>query len=174
MERWIQIRGYENEYEVSNLGNIRSKDTVHRHGRTASTQIHKGVIIKQRKDSRCLYNIVNLHKDGTTKTFLVHRLVAEAWVKNPNNYDCINHKDENKNNNRADNLEWCTHRYNSEYSFAIPVIAIDETGAEIRFVSINDAARSLGVNCGCIVKNLKGKTKMVSNKYRFKRLEVLK
>ncbi len=47
---------------------------------------------------------------------LVHRLVAKAFIPNPNNYPCVNHKDENKSNNHADNLEWCTYKYNVQYS----------------------------------------------------------
>ena len=55
-------------------------------------------------------------KNGKTKQGLLHRLVAEAFIPNPDNLPCINHKDENPLNNRADNLEWCSYKYNNEYN----------------------------------------------------------
>ena len=61
------------------------------------------------------YLRVYLYKNGKGKSFYIHRLVAEAFIPNPNKYQEVNHKDENSSNNRADNLEWCTHKYNSNY-----------------------------------------------------------
>ena len=58
---------------------------------------------------------VELNICGEAKRYFLHRLVAEVFIPNPNNYPCINHKDENPSNNHADNLEWCTHKYNSNY-----------------------------------------------------------
>lgn len=59
---------------------------------------------------------VALYKDGKRKNYYIHRLVAEAYIPNPNGYKIINHKDENKYNNCINNLEWCTSKYNNEYS----------------------------------------------------------
>lgn len=61
------------------------------------------------------YLMVNLHKDGKQYSKRIHRLVAEAFIKNPNNYDQVNHIDENKENNNINNLEWCTVSYNNNY-----------------------------------------------------------
>ena len=61
------------------------------------------------------YQTVSLCKNGTVKIGMVHRLVAETFIPNPNNLPCVNHKDENKTNNHVDNLEWCTPKYNCNY-----------------------------------------------------------
>ena len=68
------------------------------------------------KPSGAKYRQVILCKNGKTKQGLLHRLVAEAFIPNPDNLPCINHKDENPLNNRADNLEWCSYKYNNEYN----------------------------------------------------------
>ncbi len=89
------------------------------------------------------YQVVMLHKNGEGKLFYVHRLVALAWIPNPNNYPKVNHKDEHKDHNWADNLEWCTQQYNLQYSGVgrnkVPVRCI-ETGEE--FESIYKAAKA--------------------------------
>lgn len=89
-----------------------------------------------------------------TKMFKVHRLVAEAFLKNPNNYPCINHKDENRQNNRVDNLEFCTYTYNNTYGSRIekmkekictPIIQLTKDGEFVaRYKSITEAAET---NC---------------------------
>lgn len=107
MELWKPIVGYEDFYEVSNLGRVRSF-----HG--------KGRILKQ-QPIRTGYLIVWLyngkpHGNGRCgKAYQVHRLVADAFLPNPNCLPEVNHINENKNDNRAENLEWCSHAYNSSY-----------------------------------------------------------
>ena len=97
---WKSISGYEGIYAVSNFGEIAALD-------------QKGNISKlmSPKDNGKGYKAVNLR--GKMK--YVHRLVAEAFIPNPNNYPCVNHKDESRDNNVAYNLEWCTYSYNSKY-----------------------------------------------------------
>ena len=102
-EIWKDIQDYEGLYKVSNLGRIKS---LPRNG-----TINQDRILKQTKDNNG-YLIVGLHKNNTVKKTSVHRIVAKAFIKNVENYDVINHKDGNKQNNRVDNLEWCTQKYN--------------------------------------------------------------
>ena len=98
-EIFKEIEGYEGLYEVSNLGNIRS--------------LRKNIILKPALNQGYLQ--VNLVKDGITKVFLVHRLVAQAFIPNPNNLPLVNHKDYVKDNNNVENLEWCDSKYNNNY-----------------------------------------------------------
>ena len=106
-EEWKPIRGYEGRYMVSNMGRVRSRTKILK----ASTGNIYAQVILNNGDVR--------HR----KTVTVHRLVAEAFVENPfpNEYKYINHKDENKRNNKADNLEWCTAKYNLTYGKSAPI-----------------------------------------------------
>ena len=76
---------------------------------------HKPEIILSPKNNGTGYFIVCLYKNKTHKYYLIHRLVALTFLPNPDNLPCVNHKDEDKSNNRVDNLEWCTAKYNSNY-----------------------------------------------------------
>lgn len=114
MEEWRDIKGYEGLYQVSNEGRIKS------------FYLGKEKIRKLFNDKDG-YLIVSLWKRGVSENPRVHRLVAEAFVPNPNNYPVVNHKDENKQNNMVwvnedgsidynkSNLEWCTVKYNTNY-----------------------------------------------------------
>lgn len=97
MEKWLSIKDYEGLYEVSNLGRVRSL-------------ISNGLILKQSKDKNG-YHVVSLKR----KSFRVHRLVAIAFIPNPNDLEQVNHKDEDKSNNTVHNLEWCDTKYNINY-----------------------------------------------------------
>lgn len=105
METWKDIVGYEGKYQVSNLGNIRSLNFHRSH----ETKIMKCILDKDG------YSIIMLYKDGKGTIYKVHRLVAEAFIPNPNGFPCVNHKDENPSNNDVTNLEWCTVAYNNNY-----------------------------------------------------------
>ena len=102
IEEWKRIKDYE-DYEISNFGRIKSYKQDKNGKITLGNKDKKGYLTKT------LYN-----KDGC-KTFKVHRLVAQAFIPNPNNLPQINHKDENKTNNNVKNLEWCTNKYNLNY-----------------------------------------------------------
>ena len=104
-EIWKDIEDFNGTYQVSNLGRIKMLDYIASDGRKL-----KGRIRRTSKNNSG-YTIINIK----SKHFLVHRLVAKAFIPNPNNYPQINHKDENKQNNRVDNLEWCTNKYNNNY-----------------------------------------------------------
>lgn len=112
MEIWKDIKNYENLYQVSNFGNIKSVDKFDCIGRNI-----KGKLLKQRlrKDG---YLDINLTKNKKSKKYLIHTLVANCFLENKNNYKEINHKDENKTNNNVSNLEWCCRSYNINYGKA--------------------------------------------------------
>ena len=102
METWKSIAGYEGLYQVSDMGRVKSM------------KFGKEKILKPLKNTRG-YLQVMLCKDCHTKRLLVHRLVAEAFIQNPNNLETINHKDEVKTNNATSNLEWMSRADNLNY-----------------------------------------------------------
>ena len=104
-EEWLPIEGYEELYQVSNFGRVKSLNYNH----TNQEQILKPSTNKQG------YQLVALYKDGKPKWFSVHRLVAMAFIPNPNDYEQVNHIDEVKTNNHVSNLEWCDCKYNNNY-----------------------------------------------------------
>ena len=108
MEIWNDIRDYEGLYQVSTHGKVRSLDRIDSRGHR-----RKGRILKYA--NRRGYRGVILCKDGITKTFSVHRLVALHFIDNEHGYPEVNHIDENKENNKMDNLEWCNGHYNNNY-----------------------------------------------------------
>lgn len=107
-EIWKPVKGYEGLYEVSNYGRVRSLD----YGRTGKIRV-----LKPGLDGHG-YLKVCLSIGGKHKTLFIHRLVAIAFIPNPNNYPIINHRDCNPLNNHVDNLEWCSYGYNNTYGFA--------------------------------------------------------
>lgn len=108
-EIWKDIKEYEGLYKVSNLGRVMSL-------RSYGGDKHR--LMSPTKNGTGYLKVI-LSKNKTHKAFLIHRLVAMAFLENPENLDFVNHKDENKANNMADNLEWCTKSYNTEYSFKL-------------------------------------------------------
>ena len=111
-EEWRDIKGYEGLYQVSNYGRVRSVSRIVT-WKNNQLKTYKSRIMKiQQKNG---YYTVSLYKDFNSKTIRVHRLVGEAFIPNPDNLPFINHIDENKLNNRVENLEWCTRQYNNNY-----------------------------------------------------------
>lgn len=159
-EYWKPVVGYEGHYQVSNFGRVKS------------IKFGKEIILKQ-KQSMDGYYSVNLSKNGIVKTYLVHRLVAEAFIDNPNNLPQINHKDENKTNNNVDNLEWCSYSYNINYGTARermtekmingklskPVLQYDLQGNFIREWESTMECERNGYNNTCISKCCRGERK---------------
>lgn len=108
-EFWIPIKGYEGLYEISNTGKVKTLGNFPKL-RNRVVGILKG------GNARGYLSLVLTDHAGKRKAYLVHRLVAISFLENPNNFRCVNHKDEDKENNHVDNLEWCTDLYNKEYS----------------------------------------------------------
>ena len=161
IEEWRDIEGYEGLYQVSNLGRVKSLDRYVRQryafvfvqGRVLTPMIDKDGYLR-----------VNLYKDTKMKTHTIHRLVAQAFLPNPDNLPQVNHKDEDKTNNFISltnpddsNLEWCTNEYNVNYgthnermakaltnhqAFSKPVLCI-ETG--IIYPSVREVERQFGI-----------------------------
>lgn len=168
MEREIfkPIKGYEGLYSVSNFGNVKRETTKAKFG-TGNYERAEHTL-KQRKNNAG-YCMVDLYKGNIRSQFLVHRLVALAFVPNPNNYPIVNHKDEIPTNNNSENLEWCTQKYNMNYgtcaerigkSNSKKVVMLSKNMKKIEtFDSIIDAERKTGISTGNIVDCLHGRRK---------------
>lgn len=164
-EIWKDIEGYEGLYQVSNLGRVKSLKRLHTKERIISHFLNHGG-----------YARVNLWKDNKSKKYSVHRLVAEAFVPNPDRKPQVNHIDENKQNNHADNLEWCTQLENHNHGTinerisksltnhirkSKPVSAFDDEGNLIfSFPSIYEASRQMGVSATSITSCIHGRNRM--------------
>lgn len=154
-EIWKDIKGYEGLYQISNYGRVKS---MKRYVQGYRKDLRNEMILKAENHNG--YKKIILTKDRYRKKFFVHRLVAMAFIPNPNNYPIINHKDENRSNNCVENLEWCTHEYNLNYgnrnkklSELMPkvlhskaVLQIDKNTGQIinEFSSCREAARQIG------------------------------
>lgn len=178
-EIWRPIRGYENLYEVSNLGKVRSLDKLVRRG--TGVMLMKRKVLKPYID-RYGYLLVTLYKDGKRTTFSVHRLVAMAFQDVCCQFRSgleVDHINTSKTDNRAVNLRWCTRKENNNnpltkqhYSDANkgkfgklnpnskPIIQYDRQGKFIaEFEGTHDAARKLGIHQGNISACCTGKLK---------------
>ena len=116
IEEWRTIEGYEGLYEVSSYGQVRSFDRYVKYS-DGRIHLHKGKVLSPIKDKDGYLQVV-LNCNGKRKRIKVHRLVAQAFILNIDNLPQVNHKDEDKTNNRVDNLEWCTAKYNVNFGTA--------------------------------------------------------
>jgi len=108
----MEIAGYEGIYYIERNGDIYSQDRIVE-GKDGRVLFYEGQLIKPRINNQGYYT-VKLRKNGTQKHHYIHRLLALTYIPNPNNYPCVNHKDCNRLNNNLENLEWCTHEYNTQ------------------------------------------------------------
>ena len=151
-EKWVDIVGYEGRYSISNLGRVMS----HHQG--------KNRILKSVANSTG-YAYVDLSRNNISKSFRVHVLVAKHFLPNPQGLTDLNHKDENKLNNRLDNLEWCTKSYNINYGtrnarqrvkMCKPVVQYYKNGERIRtYDSVRQASQITDISAPHIVMSCK-------------------
>lgn len=161
MEEWKDISGYEGLYQVSNKGQVRS--------------FHSGLwMIMKQSVRKGGYKKIFLRKNKQRKSYFVHRLVAIAFIPNPNNLPIINHKDENPSNNCVENLEWCTSQYNMTYGTvierirntkftkAIPLLMFDKHGQlKAKFDNLTQAVEKTGFPHSNIISCYKGRINAV-------------
>ena len=168
-EIWKDIEGYDGAYEVSNLGRVKSVARMPNDAKGRRHPVGERLLrVRDRKG----YDVVTLSKDGELKTFCVHRLVAQAFIPNPDRLQVVNHKDENPKNNRADNLEWCTVSYNTSYGTGTarqastrrerdnyPTKAVVQRDFDGNFIaefkSLSDASKATGIDKALISKSCK-------------------
>lgn len=178
-EIWLDVAGYENLYQISNYGNVKSKDRNKRNNE--GIMLQKARILKQHPNSRGYLRVCLADEKGTKKRFFVHRLVALHFVENSNKVtnDVVNHLDSDHTNNRADNLEWTTPQGNTRHAVCKgrmkytaerknrlrkyhentgkSIIGVNvKTGEIIRFVCLNDC-REKGFQPSCVCDCCKGK-----------------
>lgn len=165
-EEWRDVECYEGMYQVSNKGRVKCLKARNSHG------------IK--RESLCIpwldksgYKKHNLNKNGSSKLFKLHRLVAKAFIPNPENKPLVDHIDGNPSNNCVENLRWATYKENhynpnTRYKHLIPVSQYSLDGTLIKeWKSAQDAAESLGVSYHAIQSCCRGNTK-TSCKYKWK------
>ena len=115
IEVWKDIKEYKGLYQVSNLGRVKKLSQIRtcwNGHKTITYEVPEKILTLRMRGN---YLAVGLTKNKKQTTYCVHRLVAEAFIPNPDNLPCVNHIDENKLNNEVENLEWCTYEYNNKY-----------------------------------------------------------
>ena len=166
-EVWKDVVGFEGFYKVSNKGNVRSVEWIGARGRECGGRTLKPAYDKDG------YLKVGLCKNGMRYYKRLHRLVAETFIPNPNNFPQVNHLDEDKVNNNVENLEWCTSKYNNNHGTRIErsartkskkIIAVNvETGEVLTFNSGVEAMRK-GYSCGNVSASCRGVYRNASGK----------
>lgn len=157
---WKEIKGFEGLYQVDECGNV--------------LNLKKGVFLKP-FDNGNGYLKVHLLKNGKDTKKYIHRLVAEAFIPNPEGLAEVNHKDEDKTNNYVHNLEWCSRKYNLNYgrhnqkmslTKSKAILQIDSNNNLIReFISAREAEKVLGINNSNIIQCCKGKRNTAGGYY---------
>lgn len=173
IEKFKPVKGYAGIYEISNLGRVKSISRIIER-KDGNTRVTEDRIILPFL-TKCGYHQIVLCKDGVRKKHYIHRLVANAFIENPDKLPIINHKDENKLNNRVDNLEWCSAYYNLRYgkmqAKLVKINVIDSKGDIIEVVDgIRECERKYSISKYLIKQSSNGKDliREGKNKYNFK------
>lgn len=164
-EIWKDVKEFEGIYQVSSKGRVKSLNklgkAISSAGKSYTVKVSGRMLAIGKYPNG--YSYVNINIDGKRGTRLVHRLVAEAFIPNPENLPQVNHKDENIENNCVENLEWCTAKYNANYGTrnarcfhhdqqkAINQLSIDGTFIK-RWNGIGEASKALGINDSQIIR----------------------
>lgn len=165
MEIWKDVKGYEGEYLVSNMGRVKS--IKKKFGKFEHETILKPATVWTG------YQRINLVKDKKSKSIFVHRVVAEAFLDNPENKPIINHINGDRTDNRVENLEWCTQKENCNRSNNITTsnrynsIRVIDSEGKI-FDSYREAARYYNINPNTVKNDCIGKTKTNAKKRKIK------
>lgn len=165
-EEWRPVKGFEEFYEVSSLGRVRSLDRIYPDAIVnckgeKQAYVHKGQMMKGFQMDNGYVALV-LKGMNRIKRFLVHRLVADAFIENPDNFPQVNHKDECKTNNAAYNLEWCDGKYNTNYGNHLNKF-LSKRGRTVKqysldgeliatYIGVAIAARETGLDRRCIAQ----------------------
>lgn len=172
-EVWKDIKGYEGLYQISTLGRIKSLGRYVYYSKGNYNRYYPERILNGSVNNEG-YMRITLSKNKVPTTYLIHRLVSDAFIPNPNNLPCINHKDEDKTNNVVSNLEYCTVAYNNTYNnrhkkiakkLSIPILQYSLDGKFIReWSGTREAARGIGLEKRCESSNI---TKVLKGKYKY-------
>lgn len=132
---WLPVKDYENLYEVSDTGLVRSVDRIILY-KTGTQRLHKGKLITLTPHKDVQYMTVSLWKDNKGTTYYVHRLVAQAFIPNPNNLPEVNHIDGNRQNNSISNLEWVTRKGNIAHAISTGLKVYNNRLSEQEFIQL--------------------------------------
>lgn len=148
------IKNYENLYTVTEYGAVFTAGAGNSNFSRSIKQLKPFKVGKDRK-----YLKVRLYKDGVGKDYFVHRLVAEAFLPNPNGLPHVHHKDEDTFHNSLENLEWVTAQYNKEFSSSVHLTLISPSGEATPIFNITKFCRENNLSNGCIYHLISGKYK---------------
>ena len=164
-EVWKDIPGYEGLYQVSNLGRVKSLERYKPNKQCVPEKIKT---LSKKSNG---YLFLQLYKDNKAKNRYIHRLVAEAFVENPNGKETVNHINGNKHDNRAINLEWNTYTENNKHAYTTGLndethrrnrkgsTAVSQYDADMNFIktypSMREAERQTGIDARCISIGIK-------------------
>ena len=175
-EVWKSVKGFEGLYEVSNLGNIRSlpREVFRKESIRGGRKLKGSVVFQEGRNLKPMvskegYLLVGIYDiNHKFRRCLLHRIVAKAFLPNPHNLPCINHKNEKKTDNREENLEWCTQLYNARYSkektikrlrevLCKRIVQLSLNGVKIaEYSSITEASNKTGIGINMISRVVQG------------------